>query len=209
VGRELSAEEALLSGTWIMENIVAVKRSPELLSDWENIPKHVSNEDYLTLLYTCSLSMQYFYDSFEPKQSMNNNVNELCIALLNFLKSNDTTINTSRLYWAKIGQLYHVLQEYGKELSVLNEGICKIESFLDWTPGMLTEMERKFLKYSGMESLMAQKSMCYYALEDKIKCLSVMDRLFQSLEIRGQHDFINGLYPDGIRSIYQKIKENY
>ena len=208
VERVLSAEEALVAGTWIMRNIVAVKRSPELLYEWETTSKLVSNEDYLTLLYACSLSMQYFYDSFEPKQTVNKNVIALCIALLDYLKSNDTSIDMSRLYWAKIGQLYHVLQNFEKELAVLNEGIRKIGSFLDWTPGMMTEIEHQLVKYSAMESLLAHKAICLYALEKLDECKAIMDQLFQSLHVRGEYDYVNGLYPDGIRPIYKEIKEN-
>ncbi len=208
IGRELTDEEVLVAGTWIMRNIVAVKRSPDLLYEWEETEKHISNDEYISLIYTCSLSMQYYYDSFEPKQTMNKNVITFCIALLDYLKSNDSKIKTSRLYWAKIGQLFHVLQDYNKELVVLNEGICKIDSFLNWSPGMMTDVESQLVKYSGMESLLAHKSMCLYALEELEECKSTMDKLFQSLEVRGQYDFVNGLYPDGIRPIYQEIKEN-
>lgn len=204
--KELTELEVEIAGTWIMRNIVATKRSPQLLSDWNNSAKTVKNPEYLTLLYTCCLSLQYYYDSNAPKQTSNKHVILFCLALLKYLRTHDPNIDPTRNYWAKMGQLYHVLNLHSAELAVLNEGIKIMRAIQGWIPGKMSDVESALTKYSCIESLLAQKAISLYGQNMAAECRETIELLFKSLSVRGLNDITSGLYPDGIRPIYEKLK---
>jgi hypothetical protein len=205
-GRDLTQLEVNSATSWIMENIVAKKRSPELFHEWESIEKNLSDPYYLTLLYNGCLSIQYFYDSHEPKQTKSIVVNQFCISIFKFLIKNDNSIDLSRMYWAKLGGIYHALKEYDLELSILNEGIVKIYQMHKWEPGKMNEIEARLAKYSAMETLLAQKVKCLHAINSKSECRTTLDLLFESLAVRGISDMINGHFPSGLRHLYNDLR---
>ncbi len=203
--RDLSQPEANSATSWIMKNIVAKKRSAELLHEWESIEKDLTDPYYLTLLYNGCLSIQYFYDSYEPKQTESAVVNHFCISMFKFLIKNDNTVDLSRLYWAKLAEVYHVLKEYDQELGILNEGIVKIYQVHKWEPGKMTDLEAKFVKYSGMETLLAQKAKCLHQIRSNAECRATLDLLYESLGVRGIEDMINGHFPNGLKQFYNNL----
>ena len=204
---ELTEDKVIPAGKWIVHNIVARKRSPEFLFEWENTEHSISNIDFQTLLYTCALSLQYFYDSDQPRQTANRNVILFCIDLLKYLRSFDTDLTTSvsRKYWAKIGQLYHVLGDYENELSILEEGIKLRTKWQCWTPGAMTEIEEIFTKYSAVEYLLAQKSICLFSMHKYSECIDTLETLFESLEKRELNDIYSGLFPNGLRPLREEV----
>lgn len=204
--RDLSIHEVNNAISWIMQNIVAKKRSQELYHEWTTVEKDINDQYYLTLVYNGCLSIQYFYDSYEPKQTQNEYVNQLCVSIFKFLIKNDDSIDLSRMYWAKLAEVYHALGEYEKELSILNEGIVKLYQVHGWEPGKMAEIEKRFAKYSAMETLLAQKANCLHSTGSDAECRNTLDLLFDSLEHRGLPDFVNGHFPYGLRHIYDELQ---
>jgi hypothetical protein len=208
VDHELTERDVITAGTWIAHKIVATKRSPEFLHEWESTKHSISDIDFLTLLYTCSLSLQYFYDSDLPKQTQNRNVILFCIELLKYIRGFDTelTSNVSRKYWAKIAQLYHVLGDYDNELRILEEGIKLRVKWHNWVPGRMTDIEEMLTTYSAIEILLAHKSNCLFHLHKYRECQDTLNTLFESLGKRGLEDMCSGLFPDGLKPLQNTVK---
>ena len=203
----LTQDEVIIAGSWIAKHIVAEKRTREFYYEWENVEKSVTNLDFLTLLYTCCLSLQYFYDSDQPKQTENTNVTCFCIQLLKFIQTHDSEPHalTGIQYWAKLAQMYHALGDTQTELRILNEGINILQKSINWTSGMMTKFESSSMKYSNIELLFAQKALCYSAKGDTHLCIETLDILFDSIKQRGMTDIRHGLFPEGLRSLYQNL----
>lgn len=199
----LTEEEATIAGDWITKHIIATKRSPEFLDSWNHTNKTVTSLDYLTHLYTCCLSLQYFYDSDTAVQTQNNHIIDFCIKLLEFIQKNDPEFNqiTGRQYWHKISQLFHVKEDYDTELKIINEGIKILSKSTNWKPGALVDIERMTLKYSNIEALYAHKIRCLVCLSRVKEANENLKVLLSSLAKRGLTDYFSGLFPAGVKSL--------